>query len=141
MIGIVIIGHGQLGEEFVKVAEHIMEHQPQLLYLRVDAEDDVEARREELLAAINTIDTGDGVVVLTDMFGGTPSNIALSLLDVAKIEIIAGFNLPLLIKLLTVRKDRPLHEAVIEAQSAGQKNIHVATQVLGSPPQALSVNE
>ena len=81
MIGIVIISHGKLGEEFVKVAEHIMGPQPQLLYLRVDAEDDVEARREELLAAINTVDSGEGVVVLTDMFGGTPANVSMTFLE------------------------------------------------------------
>lgn len=141
MIGIVIITHGQLGEEFVKVVEHIMGPQKQLMYLQVDAEDDVEARRDELLAAVNTTNTGDGTVVLTDMFGGTPSNIALSLLEKAKIEIIAGFNLPLLIKLLSVRTTKSLHEAVGEAQEAGQNYIHVATQVLNTPSLDATVNE
>ncbi len=141
MIGIIIITHGLLGEEFVKVTEHIMGPQEQMLAFRIGPDDDVETRRDELLAAINILNSGEGVVILTDMFGGTPSNIALSLMGKANIEIIAGFNLPLLVKLLSVRKTKSLQDAVHDAQEDGRKYIHVASQVLNTGAQEKVVNE
>jgi len=136
MIGVVIVSHGKLAEEFVKVAEHVMGPQDNLLAIAIDPDEEMEVCRERVLKAIQDTDRGNGVIVLTDMFGGTPSNIALSLLKKAKIEIIAGFNLPLLIKLLSVRKTKPIGDAVVQSQEAGQKYIHVASQIMNKDPKA-----
>jgi len=130
MIGIVIVTHGHLGEEFLKALEHIMGPQDAIAAISVDADGCMESCRESILDKIKNTNQGKGVVLLTDMFGGTPSNLALSLLDKANIEIIAGVNLPLLIKLASVRKTMPIHEAVMAAQEAGQKYIHVASNLL-----------
>lgn len=130
MIGIVIVTHGGLAGEFRAALEHVVGPQSQLETVQIGPEDDMELRRSDILAAVRRVDLGDGVVVLTDMFGGTPSNLAISVMDEAKIEVIAGINLPMLVKLASVRSDAPLAKAVDLAKESGRKYISVASQVL-----------
>ena len=130
MIGIVIITHGALAVEFRSALEHVVGPQVQVETLSIGPEDDMEARRRELLEAIRRANTGDGVVVLTDMFGGTPSNLAISVMEDTGAEVLAGVNLPMLIRLAGVRKGKTLQEAVTLAKEAGRKYISVASQVL-----------
>ena len=130
MIGIVIVTHGALAVEFRAALEHVVGPQPQLETISIGPEDDKESRRSEILAAATRVETGDGVVILTDMFGGTPSNLAISVMDEMKVEVIAGVNLPMLIKLATVRADVELAKAVDQAKDAGRKYIKVASQSL-----------
>jgi len=130
MIGIVIITHGGLATEFLAALEHVLGPQTQVATLSIGPEDDMEARRDELLSAIRRVEAGKGVVVLTDMFGGSPSNLAISIMDVAEVEVIAGVNLPMLIRLAQIRKDYPLGEAIQLTQEAGRKYISVASEFL-----------
>jgi PTS system mannose-specific IIA component len=130
MIGLVIVTHGGLAREFRAALEHVVGPQTQLETISIAPEDDVEARRQEILAAVHRVNTGAGVVLLTDMFGGTPCNLAISLLDEASVEVIAGVNLPMLVKLTSVRGEVPLARAVDFAKEAGRKYISVASEVL-----------
>ena len=130
MIGIAIITHGGLAVEFRAALEHVVGPQSQIETLSIGPEDDMELRRRELIDAVRRADTGTGVVILTDMFGGTPSNLAISVMEETKAEVLAGVNLPMLIRLASVRKDRRLAEAVDLAKEAGRKYISVASQVL-----------
>jgi mannose PTS system EIIA component len=130
MIGIVIITHGGLATEFRAALEHIVGPQTGLETLSIGPDDDLEARRSELIAAVRRADTGRGVVVLADMFGGTPSNLAISVMDDTGAEVVAGVNLPMLVRLASVRKDKTLAEAIDLAKEAGRKYISVASQVL-----------
>jgi PTS system mannose-specific IIA component len=130
MIGMVLVTHGRLADEFVAALQHVVGEQKQLLTVCIGAEDDMEKRREEILQKVAQCDTGSGVVVLTDMFGGTPSNLAISIMDRANVEVIAGVNLPLLIKLASVRNTEKLAEAVKHAGEAGRKYINVASSLL-----------
>jgi mannose PTS system EIIA component len=130
MIGIVLVSHGHLAQEFAKALEHVVGQQDKLVIISLFPNDDIEAKRKEILNAVQHVEDGQGVVILTDMFGGTPSNLAHSLLEGRNVEIVAGMNLPLLIKLVSVRKTKTLHEAVLLAQEAGRKYIHVASHVL-----------
>jgi PTS system mannose-specific IIA component len=130
MIGLVLVSHGQLATEFRSAMEHVVGHQQQLAVVCIGPEDDMDARRGEIVAAIDTVDSGDGVVVLTDMFGGTPSNLAISAMNGTHVEVIAGINLPMLVKLAKVRGSSPLAEAVVQAQDAGRKYINVASHIL-----------
>lgn len=130
MIGIVIIAHAGLATEFRAALEHVVGTQSQMEALSIGPDDDIESRRNELIAAIGRVDGGSGVIVLTDMFGGTPSNLAISVMEDTGAEVIAGANLPMLIRLASVRKDKPLGEAVNLAKDAGRKYISVASQVL-----------
>jgi len=130
MIGLVIITHAGLATEFKAALEHVVGPQEHLETLSIGPDDDIERRRQQLIEAVQRADTGSGVVVLTDMFGGTPSNLAISVMEATGAEVIAGVNLPMLIKLAGVRKDRPLIEAVDLAKEAGRKYISVASQVL-----------
>lgn len=130
MIGIVIIAHAGLATEFRAALEHVVGTQGQMDTLSIGPEDDMELRRNELIAAIGRVDGGAGVIVLTDMFGGTPSNLAISVMEDTGAEVIAGANLPMLIRLASVRKDKPLAEAVNLAKEAGRKYISVASQIL-----------
>ncbi len=130
MIGLVIVSHGRLAEEFLAVMEHVIGPQEQTGAVCIAPDDDMELRRADILAAIKAVDTGQGVVVLTDMFGGTPSNLAISILDRPNVEVIAGVNLPMLIKLASVRQSCPLEKAVEQARDAGRKYISVASKVL-----------
>ena len=134
MIGVVIVAHGGLAGEFRAALEHVVGRQERLESFSIGPEDDVELRRSELIEAIRKVDTGKGVIVLTDMFGGTPSNLAISTMDRKGIEVIAGVNLPMLIKLASVRGEATLAEAVNAAKEAGRKYISVASQVLSGEP-------
>ena len=130
MIGVVLVTHGRLAAEFVSALEHVVGPQTQMSAICIGPEDDMEQRRQEILVSISAVDTGDGAVLLTDMFGGTPSNLAISVMDRAQIEVIAGINLPMLIKLASLRQSETLANAVRGAQEAGRKYINVASQLL-----------
>lgn len=130
MIGIVLVTHGRLALELVAALEHVVGPQTQTASICIGPDDDMEQRRAEIVAAVEKVETGDGVVVLTDMFGGTPSNLAISIMENANVEVIAGVNLPLLIKLASLRSSEPLAEAVVQAQEAGRKYINVASALL-----------
>jgi PTS system mannose-specific IIA component len=130
MIGIVLVTHGRLAAEFVAALEHVVGAQKQIAAICIGAEDDMEARRQEILRRISEVDTGDGVVLLTDMFGGTPSNLAISVMDRPRVEVVAGVNLPMLIKLASLRQNEGLQRSVSGAQEAGRKYINVASQLL-----------
>ena len=130
MIGLVIVTHGRLAQEFISAMEHVVGPQIAVEAICIGPDDDMERRRQDILAACGRVEQGQGVVLLTDMFGGTPSNLAISVMDQTKAEVIAGLNLPMLIKLASVRARVPLEEAVAAAQEAGRKYISVASYVL-----------
>ena len=130
MIGMVLVTHGKLATELVNALEHVVGPQKKVAAVCIGPEDDMEQRRREILDQVAKVDEGQGVVVLTDMFGGTPSNLAISIMDKAKVEVIAGVNLPMLIKLASVRQNFDLTNAVECAQDAGRKYINVASRLL-----------
>ncbi len=130
MIGLVIVTHGRLAEEFLSAMEHVVGPQKAVAAICIGPDDDMERRRRDILQAAKSVDGGDGVILLTDMFGGTPSNLAISAMDEARAEVIAGLNLPMLIKLASVRTREPLDACVAHAQDAGRKYISVASYVL-----------
>jgi len=130
MIGMVLVTHGRLAAEFISALEHVVGPQRNIAAVCIGPEDDMERRRQDILRSVEEVNTGDGVVLLTDMFGGTPSNLAISIMDKAKVEVIAGVNLPMLIKLASLRESESLAEAVRGAQEAGRKYINVASQLL-----------
>jgi len=130
MIGMVLVTHGRLAAEFIAALEHVVGPQSHIAAVCIGPEDDMEKRRADILDSVRAVDSGAGVVLLTDMFGGTPSNLAISVMDRAKIEVIAGINLPMLIKLASLRQSEPLADAVRGAQEAGRKYINVASQLL-----------
>ena len=130
MIGMVLVTHGRLAVEFISALEHVVGPQRNTCAVCIGPEDDMDMRRKEIIAAAKACDQGDGVVILTDMFGGTPSNLAISIMDKGRVEIIAGVNLPMLIKLASVRDTEGLVEAVVSAQEAGRKYINVASTLL-----------
>ena len=131
MIGLGVVSHGNLANEFVAAMQHVVGQQEKIATVCIGPEDDMEMRRAEILNKVEHVDDGHGVVVLTDMFGGTPSNLAISIMDRAKVEIIAGVNLPMLIKIATLRKEKNLKDTVEGAQEAGKKYINIASQLLG----------
>ena len=130
MIGLVLVTHGQLASQFVAAMEHVVGPQKQVAAICIGPDDDMEQRRRDILDAVAKADTGEGVILLTDMFGGTPSNLAISVMDKARVEVIAGVNLPMLIKLASVRETKDLREAVDQAQESGRKYISIASRVL-----------
>jgi PTS system mannose-specific IIA component len=131
MIGLVLVTHGRLAEEFVVAMEHVVGTQERIEPISIGPEDDMEARRADIAAAIARVDEGRGVIVLSDLFGGTPSNLAISLMEAGRVEVIAGINLPMLIRLGSARKTMKVTEAVAAARDAGRKYITVASEVLG----------
>ena len=130
MIGMVIVTHGRLAAEFRAAMEHVVGVQTQVATVMIGPEEDMDLRRTEIVDAVRDVDSGQGVVVLTDMFGGTPSNLAISVMGSGRTEVVAGINLPMLIKLASVRDDCDLENAVVQAQDAGRKYINVASRVL-----------
>ena len=130
MIGMVLVTHGQLATGFRAALEHVVGPQSRFETITIGPEDDMEQRRADIISAIGRVQDGSGVVLLTDMFGGTPSNLAISVMDGGRIEVICGINLPMLIKLATLRETTDLDHAVIEARDAGRKYITVASKVL-----------
>ena len=131
MIGLVFVTHGRLAEEFRSALEHVVGPQEKLETISIGPDDDMEQRRKDILEAISKVSGNDGVILLTDMFGGTPSNLAISIMENANVEVIAGINLPMLIKLASIRQESALEEAVLSAQEAGRKYISIASHVLG----------
>ncbi len=130
MIGIVLVTHGRLAEEFVAALEHVVGKQEAIRSVCIGPDDDMEMRRKEIIEAVDAVASGDGVILLTDMFGGTPSNLAISMLDQGNVEVVAGMNLPMLIKLASVREQETLETAVAQAQESGRKYINVASKLL-----------
>jgi PTS system mannose-specific IIA component len=130
MIGLVLVTHGRLADEFRAALEHVMGPQKQIEAITIGAEDDADLCRSDIIEAVKRVDTGDGVAILTDMFGGTPSNLAISCMSRPKVEVLAGINLPMLVKLAKVRDERPLPEAIAAAQEAGRKYVTIASRVL-----------
>ena len=130
MIGMVLVTHGRLAAEFIAALEHVVGPQRNIAAVCIGPENDMEKRRQDILRSVEEVGNGDGVVLLTDMFGGTPSNLAISIMDKAKVEVIAGVNLPMLIKLASLRQTESLANAVRGAQEAGRKYINVASQLL-----------
>lgn len=132
MIGLVLVTHGRLADEFRHAVEHVVGPQEQFETVAIGADDDMEQRRRDIVDAVAGVDSGSGVILLTDMFGGTPSNLAISVMEAGRTEVIAGMNLPMLIKLSSVRKGDDMAVALEEAQAAGRKYINVASQLLAS---------
>lgn len=130
MIGLVLISHGNLAHEMKATMEHVVGEQEAVETVAIFPQDDMEKRRSEIIEKIDAVDKGQGVVVLTDMFGGTPSNLAISIVEKKNIEVLAGMNLPMLIKLAQVRATASVNEAAISAQDAGRKYINVASVLL-----------
>ena len=131
MIGLVLVTHGRLAVEFVAAMEHVVGPQERVEAVCIGPDDDMEARRTDISAAAARVDSGKGVILLTDMFGGTPSNLAISLMGKPNVEVIAGINLPMLIRLASVRNQMDVANAVEAAQEAGRKYISVASAILG----------
>jgi PTS system mannose-specific IIA component len=132
MIGLVLVTHGQLAAEFVRAMEHVVGPQEAVEAICIGPEDDMEARRADIARAVAAVDQGRGVILLTDLFGGTPSNLAISLMEPGRVEVIAGVNLPMLIRLEGARKMMKVQAAVAAAREAGRKYISVASEVLGA---------
>lgn len=131
MIGLVLVAHGNLAHEFLNVLTHVAGATPaQIKAVGMAADEDMDAKREEILQAIDAVNTGEGVMVLTDMFGGTPSNLAISMLDQKNIEVLAGMNIPMLVKANSARNTMPLVQAVLQAKEAARKYINVASELL-----------
>lgn len=130
MIGLVLVTHGKLAVEFRAALEHVVGAQGQIETVSIGPDDNIEQRRQDIVDAVQTVDDGSGVILLTDMFGGTPSNLAISVMAAGKVEVVAGVNLPMLIKLASIRDDKVLEAAVADAQEAGRKYINVASHVL-----------
>ena len=132
MIGLVLVTHGHLATEFVITMAHVVGAQKAIAAIGIGARDDMEERRQEIADSIAKVDSGEGVIILTDLFGGTPSNLAISLMEKGKVEVIAGVNLPMLIRLDGARKSMDVVSAIAAAKEAGQKYISVASEILGS---------
>jgi len=131
MIGMILVTHGRLAEEFVHAMEHVVGEQANVATVCIGPQDDMEQRRKDIAKAIKQVDSGSGAVILTDLFGGTPSNLAISLLKAGKTEVIAGINLPMLIRLAGARKDMDLAAATAAARDAGRNYITIASEFLG----------
>jgi mannose PTS system EIIA component len=130
MIGLILVTHGKLADEFVVAMEHVVGPQQNIATICIGPRDDMELRRKEISQAIKSVDTGKGVIILSDLFGGTPSNLSISLLDAGRVEVIAGVNLPMLIRLESARKNMSVTDAVAAARDAGRKYISIASELL-----------
>jgi PTS system mannose-specific IIA component len=131
MIGMILVTHGHLAEEFVQAMEHVVGKQESVVTVCIGPNDDMERRRNEIRDAIKKVDSGEGAIILTDLFGGTPSNLAISLMQAGKIEVIAGINLPMLIRLAGARKTMNIGAAIVAAREAGRNYITIASEFLG----------
>ena len=131
MIGIVVVSHGKLARELVRAAEHVVGPQTAFRAISIEAEDDIDERREQIRDTVRACEQGRGVIILTDMFGGTPSNLAFANLDLGKVDVIGGVNLPMLIHLAQIRTEMTLSEAVAAACDAGQRYIRVGSEIMG----------
>jgi mannose PTS system EIIA component len=131
MIGLILVTHGRLADQFVEAMEHVVGPQDGIVTVCIGPHDDMEQRRTDIAEAITAVDSGSGVIILTDLFGGTPSNLAISLLETGRVEVIAGINLPMLIRLAGARKAMDVTAAVLAAQTAGRNYITIASELLG----------
>ena len=131
MIGLILVTHGRLAEEFIHAMEHVVGRQDAVVPVSIGPNDDMEAKRSEIRKAIRKVDSGNGAIILTDLFGGTPSNLAISLLDAGRVEVLAGINLPMLIRLSSARKSMDVMSAVTAARDAGRNYITIASEFLG----------
>jgi PTS system mannose-specific IIA component len=131
MIGLILVTHGKLADEFVSAMSHVVGKQEAVVAISIGPEDNMEKRRADIGAAVKRVDSGTGVIILTDLFGGTPSNLAISLMKKGKVEVIAGINLPMLIRLAKARNCMPLEKAVVAARDAGRNYITIASEFLG----------
>ncbi|MDE2596265.1 MAG: PTS sugar transporter subunit IIA [Sphingomonadales bacterium] len=131
MIGLILVTHGRLAEEFVHAMQHVVGRQDAIATVCIGPNDDVERRRKEIADAIGEVDSGQGVIILTDLFGGTPSNLAISLMQAGKVEVIAGINLPMLIRLAKARNCMDVKQATVAARDAGRNYITIASEFLG----------
>jgi mannose PTS system EIIA component len=131
MIGMILVTHGNLAEEFVNAMQHVVGRQDSVATVCIGPNDDMERRRREIALAIKQVDSGEGAIILTDLFGGTPSNLAISLMQAGKVEVIAGINLPMLIRLAKARECMPVRDAAIAARDAGRNYITMASEYLG----------
>ena len=131
MIGLILVTHGKLADEFVAAMAHVVGQQEAIAAISIGPEDNMEKRRADIGAAVKLVDTGTGVIILTDLFGGTPSNLAISLMKKGRVEVIAGINLPMLIRLAKARDCMPLEQAVVAARDAGRNYITIASEFLG----------
>lgn len=131
MIGMILVTHGDLADEFVHAMQHVVGKQDYVATVCIGPNDDMERRRAEIAAAIKKVDSGEGAIILTDLFGGTPSNLAISLMKAGSVEVIAGINLPMLIRLAKARNCMPLREAAVAARDAGRNYITIASEYLG----------
>ncbi len=130
LIGLVLVTHGRLAIEMVAAMEHVVGPQTRIATVCIGPDDNMERRRTDIQNAVGSVESGSGVIVLTDMFGGTPSNLAISIMEIGRVEVIAGVNLPMMIKLATARTTEALADAVVQAQDAGRKYINVASALL-----------
>ncbi len=140
MIGMVLVTHGRLAQEFIAATEHIVGKQAQSVAVCIQPDDDMEIKRAEIVKAVADVNSGEGVVILTDMFGGTPSNLAISIMKQEQVEVVAGVNLPMMIKLASIRNSMPLAQAVLVAQESGRKYINVASNLLAKDPEKKSAS-
>ena len=131
MIGLVLVTHGRLASEFIVAMEHVVGPQERIAAICIGPDDDMEERRGQIAQAIKAVDTGAGVIILTDLFGGTPSNLAISLMEAGRVEVIAGINLPMLIRLAGARKTMNVGAAAVAARDAGRNYITIASEFLG----------
>ena len=131
MIGLILVTHGKLADEFVAAMTHVVGKQEAVVAISIGPEDNMETRRTDIGNAVKQVDSGTGVIILTDLFGGTPSNLAISLMQRGKVEVIAGINLPMLIRLAKARCCMPLEQAVVAARDAGRSYITIASEFLG----------
>ncbi len=131
MIGMILVTHGKLAEEFVHAMQHVVGRQDAVATVCIGPNDDMERRRKEIADAIKSVDSGNGVIILTDLFGGTPSNLAISLMEAGRIEVIAGINLPMLIRLAKARACMSVKDATAAARDAGRNYITIASEFLG----------
>ncbi|MCB2073346.1 MAG: PTS sugar transporter subunit IIA [Novosphingobium sp.] len=131
MIGMILVTHGNLAEEFVHAMQHVVGDQEAVATVCIGPSDDMERRRKEIADAIERVDSGEGAIILTDLFGGTPSNLAISLMQAGRVEVIAGINLPMLIRLAKARKCMSVHDAATAAREAGRNYITIASEYLG----------
>jgi PTS system mannose-specific IIA component len=131
MIGLILVTHGRLAEEFVHAMQHVVGRQEAVATVCIGPNDDMERRRKEIADAVRAVDSGQGAIILTDLFGGTPSNLAISLMEAGRVEVIAGINLPMLIRLAGARKTMDVVAATVAARDAGRNYITIASEFLG----------
>ena len=130
MIGLVLVTHGHLADELISAMEHVVGPQDKVEAVCIGADDDIEQRRSDIISAVKTVSTKDGVILVTDMFGGTPSNLAISIMGKSKLEVISGVNLPMLVKFASCRDKENLEECVIKIQESGKKYINIASRLI-----------